>query len=110
MLGRLLDGGRPAELAPRIEEIDGVHQFAALVALVTAGVVVAAERARPLHETIRQEAKRRNNQHQLVSTPIIPSDGRGNKFFQGSIQRSYDRKRTRGGGEGSYLHLARFAE
>lgn len=54
----LLDGGGAAELAARTVQIDGVHQFAALVALVSASVVVAAERARPLHEPIRQEAKR----------------------------------------------------
>ena len=61
VLGGFLHGSGGAELAARAVEVDGVHQFAAFVALVAAGVVIAAERARPLHETIRQESDSNNN-------------------------------------------------
>ena len=45
-----------APLGPRIDELGGVQQPAAVVALVAPGLLVAAVGTRPLHEPIRQVA------------------------------------------------------
>lgn len=55
---RLANFGRcAANAAPGLQQLVGVHQFAAVVALITARIIVAARlmRACSLHETIGQE-------------------------------------------------------
>lgn len=56
MLGGADVGRGGAELAARLAQLDGVDELAALVALVAARVLVAAQRARALDEAVGQEA------------------------------------------------------
>lgn len=48
-------GGGAVDLATRVDELKGIQQAAALVALVAPGVVVVALGTRPLDEAVRQE-------------------------------------------------------
>ena len=56
MLRRLDDGRGAADFAARLDQLDGVDELAALVALVAARVIVAAQRTDALDEAVGEEA------------------------------------------------------
>ena len=56
VLRRLDDGRGAADLAARLDQLDGVDELAALVALVAARVVVATQRADAFDEAVGEEA------------------------------------------------------
>ena len=72
MLRVLDDRGRGAKFASRPLQLDGVDQLSAFVTLVAPGVVVAAQWARPFHETIRQEPVQ-SKRHILIRTSSNPT-------------------------------------
>lgn len=72
MLGHLRLGFRAANVAFRVDQIDGIEQFSALVALVTTSVIELTVRASAVHISISQEPEC----HRLL-VEIKRCEGRG---------------------------------